>query len=329
MKRLLFLVGIIIITSCHNDDDSVPVFEVSDPQVIAELLPSLSQTNLFTGNLSELTLNTNAFKYDIVSPLFADYAHKLRAMALPQGQTMQYNGSGIPIFPNGTLITKTFYYNNNEQDLSQGKTIIETRILIKEDDSLIIGNYVWNDDQTDAILDNDEHIIPISWIDEQGTTKNTDYVVPNQNSCIMCHSNSGDIIFIGTKLRNLNFDINGVNQLQSFINNGILIGAPNVDTIEALPNWEDNLISLEDRGRAYFDINCAYCHSDGGMCEFGSNLRLEFKTAFNETNISESQTQISARMQTYSPGFSMPLIGTTMSHTEGIDLVQNYLNSLD
>ncbi len=326
MKRLLFLIGIIILTSCHKDDDSVTV---PDPQVIAELLPSLSETNLFTGNLSELTLNSNALKYNLVSPLFTDYARKIHAIALPQGQTMQYNGSGIPIFPNGSLISKTFYYNNNEQDLSEGKTIIETRILIKENDTWVMGNYVWNNDQSDAILDNEEHVVPISWINDQGTTISTDYIVPNQASCIMCHSNSGDIIVIGPKLRSMNFDINGVNQLQSFINNGDLTGAPNVETIDALPNWENNLISLEERARAYFDINCAHCHSEGGMCEFGSNLRLEFETAFNETSIFESQVAISERMQTYSSGFSMPLIGVTMEHGEGFNLIQEYLDSLD
>ena len=128
----------------------------------------------------------------------------------------------------------------------------------------------------------------------------------------------------------MNFSINGINQLQSFIDKGYLINAPAPGEIEALPNWEDDVnYSLEERARAYFDVNCAHCHIPGGFCELQSTLDLAFETDYNDTNIFQRRFSIANRMSNYSPGVSMPLIGTTMVHTEGYNLIQEYLDSLD
>lgn len=327
MKRVLLLMSFtLVFWSCEKDDDIVPI---TDPQVVTEFLTQLSQTNLFVGDLSELEVNSNAFEYDLVTPLFTDYAHKLRVIALPEGESMVYSGSGFPSFPNGTMIAKTFYYNNNEQDLSQGKTIIETRVLIRKNNTWTIGNYVWNEDQTDAVLDENEHTLPVSWKNEQGVDMSTNYVVPSKTDCIKCHSNSGMTTIIGPKLRSMNFNVNGINQLQDFIDHGYLTGAPDVATIDALPDWEDTSYTLEERGRAYFDVNCAHCHTAGGFCEIESTLRLEYEMPFAETKILERQNQIIGRMQNYNPGISMPFIGTTMLHTEGFNLIKEYIDSLD
>jgi uncharacterized repeat protein (TIGR03806 family) len=304
-------------------------FSTSADPVVAEFLPNLSDLNLFSGDLSNLLPNPNAFEYKLVTPLFTDYAHKLRFMALPQGQSMIYDGEGFPIFPEGTLLAKTFYYNYNELDLSAGRKIIETRILIRENNSWNIGNYVWNDDQTDAALDPSGHLIPISWINEQGQNMSTEYQVPVNSDCLACHSNSGETTIIGPKTRTMNFEVNGENQLETFMENGHLIGAPPVTQITALPNWEDTSFSLEERSRAYFDVNCAHCHSVGGYCETQSPLRLTYETPLNQSNIVERQNQILARMENYVEGFSMPFIGTTLAHSEGFDLIQEYINSLE
>jgi uncharacterized repeat protein (TIGR03806 family) len=303
-------------------------FKTSSSPVNAEFLPNLSQLNLFTGNMADLNLSTNVLKYDLNTPLFTDYAHKLRLIALPQGQAMEYDGEGFPIFPNGTLLAKTFYYNNDETNLSLGRKIIETRVLIRVNGAWTIGNYVWNDAQTDAILDESQHTIPISWINEAGQAMSTNYIVPAANDCTKCHSNAGNIVAIGPKIRNMNFEIDGVNQLQKFIDAGHLIEAPSVNTIVALPNWQDESLSLESRSRAYFDVNCAHCHSPGGFCETQSILDLRFEIDFNDTNIYERRNNINSRMSFYYPGFSMPFIGTTMVHTEGYELIQEFLNSL-
>ncbi|HAI18228.1 MAG TPA: hypothetical protein DCM10_09510, partial [Xanthomarina gelatinilytica] len=72
----------------------------------------------------------------------------------------------------------------------------------------------------------------------------------------------------------------------------------------------------------------AHCHSDGGFCSDQSYLRLSYDTPFANSYIFESRLNIDARMSMYYSGVSMPLIGTTMMHPEGYDLVRDYLNTL-
>ena len=95
-----------------------------------------------------------------------------------------------------------------------------------------------------------------------------------------------------------------------------------------LPNWEDENISLEERARAYLDVNCAHCHIPGGFCELESNLDLDFSATYDDSKIFENRFTIRARMNAYIPGFSMPYIGTVSKHDEGVDLVFQYLDTL-
>ena len=328
MKRLIItLVAASLFTSCINDSDDYIVLQ--DDPIIAEFLPNLSQLNLFVGDLNTLAINSNMFKYELNTQLFTDYAHKLRIIGLPEGTALEYADDGFPIFPTGTLIAKTFYYNLDETNPNSGQKIIETRVLIKEETEWTIGNYVWNEDQTDAVLDQNQYNVTVDFVNETGDDVTVNYVVPGANDCTKCHSNSNNITPIGPKLRTMNFNVDGVNQLQYFIDNGQLINAPNPTQISSLPNWEDDInYSLEERSRAYFDVNCAHCHTTGGFCEFQSTLDLAFETNFDDTNIFQRRFSISNRMATYSPGISMPFIGTTMVHTEGFDLIQEYLDSL-
>jgi hypothetical protein len=48
--------------------------------------------------------------YDLNTPLFTDYAHKLRTIWMPKGQSATYNAENTFDFPVGTIISKTFYY---------------------------------------------------------------------------------------------------------------------------------------------------------------------------------------------------------------------------
>ncbi len=295
-------------------------FMTLPPLVVSQFLPNLSDLNLYFGDLSDLTPSMYAFNYKLSTPLFTDYAHKQRLIVLPLGESMQYIDNGFPDFPDGTLIAKTFYYNFDDRDESLGKIIIETRVLIKTNGEWELGNYQWNDDQTDAILATDSVTLPVSFINENGDSLYIDYIIPSDTDCFTCHSNAGNTTPIGPKLRTMNFD----GQLQNFLS-----GISDISTIGELPNWEDTSYSREERSRAYFDVNCAHCHSTGGFCEILSTLRLSYETAFDDTNIYNQRFSIINRMQEYLPGFSMPYIGTTLVHGEGFGLIESYLNSLE
>lgn len=308
---------------------AVQNFTTSPELVVPELRMNLSELNLFSGDLKELNVTSKAFEYNLNSTLFSDYSHKQRIIALPEGTSMEFDGDGLPIFPDNTVIAKTFYYNNDERDLSLGRNIIETRLLIKINGIWETGDYKWNEDQTDAVLDLAGSSLPVTWIDAEGETNSTTYKIPSNIDCFTCHANNDNIIPIGPKLRTMNFDINGVNQLEQFIANQQLTGLANSASVRSLPNWEDPNVRLEDRARAYMDINCAHCHIPGGTCADQSILNLAFETPLNESNIVERSFSIDYRISFYLEGLSMPFIGTTMQHTEGVQLIQDYLNTLD
>ena len=299
-------------------------FTTLPPPVIPQFLTNLSELNIYSGSLSELRPSIYTIEYDLASPLFSDYAHKQRLIALPPGTTMNYVDDGFPDFPDNTLISKTFFYNNNEQDLTQGKRIIETRILIKINGEWELGNYKWNAEMTEATLDTEGGLVPVTYVDENGETNNVNYQIPTAADCFTCHSISGEETPIGPRLRTLNFD----GQLQDFIDNNYIDGIADATSVGSLPRWDDTSFTLEERARAYFDINCAHCHTEGGFCDTESDLRLRWETDFNASNIYEDRFLILGRMTTYIPGWSMPFIGTTMIHEEGFDLIEEYILSL-
>jgi uncharacterized repeat protein (TIGR03806 family) len=311
-------------------NSDVYTFNTAINPSVPEFLPNLSQLNLFSGDLGNLTPNANAFIYDLNTRLYTDYAHKQRLIALPNGQAMVYDGDGFPIFPNGTIMAKTFYYLLDETNPNSEKEIIETRVLIRENDAWTIGNYVWNDEQTDAVLDPNEYTVPISWINEAGESMSVDYVVPKHEDCIVCHQTYGNITPIGPRLRSMNFNVNGTNQLQQFINAGSLQGAPDPSNISALPDWTDENIQTETRIRAYFDMNCAHCHAPGGYHteNYYDALNLLIETPFDDSGIYDKRWSIITRIQTTIPGYSMPFIGVSTPHSEAVDLIIPYLESL-
>jgi len=315
---------------CGVDNESILSQAVSFTTAVAPVIPqflqNLSDLNLFQGDLDELNPSIYTFEYEPSSKFFSDYAYKQRIVALPNGEKMTYIGNDLlPRFPDNTLIAKTFFYYNNENNITQGRQIIETRILIKVNGVWESGNYKWNAEQTDAVLDRTESIVEINYVNFDGENQTVNYKIPDDNACLICHGNNSQLSPIGIKFRSLNYD----NQLQDLIDNNHVDGLTDASTVSSMPNYNDTSQTLENRARAYFDINCAYCHSPGGFCEVQSDLRLSYETPFDDTAIYERRISIDMRMGTYIDGFTMPYIGTSMVHTEGYDLIRTYLESLE
>ncbi len=306
-------------------------FTTLAPPVIAEFRQNLSELNLFQGDLDDLQPSVYTFEYYLNTALYTDYALKQRIVALPSGASMTYLNDGLPDFPENTVIAKTFYYNIDDRNVSLGKKIIETRVMIKLNGTWEFGDYVWNENQTDAILENNGSVVPIAWIDSDGNNRNVDYEIPSVADCFTCHQNFSNSTLIGPKLRTMNFNINGVNQLQKFITNGQLTNVPDVTSIGVLPNWEDTNLTDEQRVRAYFDINCAHCHSAGGYhtVNFYDALNVSYETSFENSQIFDKRYSIMARIQTSVDEYSMPFIGVSSPHQEALDLIIPYLESLE
>lgn len=306
---------------------SVRSFTTLPEPVIPEFRQNLSELNLFEGDLRDLEPSIYAFEYKLNTALFTDYAHKQRLIALPQGTTMTFDGDGLPNFPDNTVIAKTFFYNIDDRDENLGKTIIETRILIKINGVWETGDYRWNEAQTEAVLDLNGGTVPVTWIDTDGGVNNINYKIPSNTDCFTCHQTNDEMTPIGPKLRALNFDINGENQLQKLADLNMLNGLSSPSDVAVLPNWEDQNFSLSERARAYLDMNCAHCHSPGGFCE-EIPMDLRYETTYEDSGIYDLRYGILGFTSFYLNGVSMPLIGTSMVHEEGFALIEEYVNSL-
>lgn len=307
--------------------NTLETFTIEQPLTF---LPLLSQMGVYDGGLSGLNPADGVQLYEINSALFTDYAHKQRLIRLPEGQSMRYNNTDLlPTFPDNSLIAKTFYYNLDDRNPSLGKKIIETRILLKVNGTWLVGDYIWNSAQTEATYRETGSTESISYIDGNGTTQNVDYQIPSKQDCFTCHNNNSTTFPIGPKLRNLNFipSYTNQNQLDYLASIGLLQGV-NSGSTSVLPNWEDETLLIDDRARAYMDVNCAHCHQPGGSVPPGFVLDFRLETDFNNTGIYANRGEIIARFQSTLPTYRMPQLGRTVIHGEALQMLNEYIDSL-
>ena len=186
----------------------------------------LSDYGFFKGNLKDLSPAAGVIRYELITPLFTDYAVKDRFIVVPAGKTARYTATGVLDFPDSTIIVKNFAYRNQ----SNQKIMIETRLLVKDptEKTWRVMDYLWDSTQTDAVKTIIGARIPIKLLDDQGQKISTVYQVPNTNDCKRCHMNNSVISLIGPKARNLNFTLNGhsENQLSEWARQGKLSRTP-------------------------------------------------------------------------------------------------------
>ncbi len=306
---------------------------------------NLSEYGFFKGTLKDQIPTDGAVLYTLNSPLFSDYASKLRFVRLPEGKSVSYNPDSVLQFPIGTAIVKTFYYPFDERNPEKGRRLMETRVLLHESKGWVALPYIWNKEQTDAVLEVAGGSDQVSWIDAAGKKQSFEYQVPNMNQCKGCHERSGEMTPIGPSVRQLNDG----QQLQHWETAGLLKGLPK-DHIPALVNYSDASASLDDRVKAYLDINCAHCHNATGPAR-SSGLYLEWnskdRTAYGffkapvaagrgSGNLSydivpgkPEQSILHYRMASRDPGVMMPELGRQLTHHEGVELVRSWIQSMN
>lgn len=332
-KKSVFFLGMIVLTigACTPDRDNfsarVEIPEFNFPKTI-DFASDLETYSIYQGPLADLTPSEDYQFLELSSKLFTDYAHKQRLVKVPEGTQIQRQNDGSLEFPDGTILVKTFYYNNDERDLSTGKKIIETRLMIKEEGVWNIATYLWNDAQDKATLTLNGHDTQISWIDSEGATLSTLYHVPKQNECMTCHQSNSSLSHLGPTLRNLNRTVerNGteINQISHLQTLGILNNFE-VGLVSQIPDYTDLNVPLEERARAYLAMNCAHCHNPQAWeAPAERDFDFRYETSLNETGILFAKDKITDAV---SEG-EMPFIGTTLPDREGIDLIIEFIESL-
>lgn len=287
----------------------------------------LTELQIYQASLDELNFAPDFTLFEPSTQLFTDYAEKQRLIRVPGGKRLRVLGDGLFDFPDSTMLVKTFYYYHDKRDTSRGRKIIETRVLLKISSTWNVATYIWNDEQSDALLSNAGMQKPVNWIDASGKPNVIAYHIPSMSECATCHKAGSGVIPIGPKVRSLNFNVfrGGllVNQLQYLEDRGV-IEEIEPSTHGHLPNWRDGSVPLENRARAYLDMNCAHCHNPDGYAGNASKLDFRYETALSSTGIKKRAKAIPVLMDKK----IMPKIGTTLVDHEAVELIQSYINGL-
>lgn len=325
----------------------------------------LSEYGFFTGRLADMQPAERVFPYEVNAPLFSDYAEKARFIALPAGQKLTYQTPLSVEFPVGAALIKNFYYYNDAAHPEKGRRILETRLLIRDEKGWKALEYLWNAEQTDAVLEVAGASFPFSWTDAGGTAHQIQYVAPNLNQCKGCHSYDGKFVPLGTTVRQLNREVQvggeTVNQLALWQKNEWAELPSDFDpataprladyrqptlNMPAIPGFGD---PLTDKARAYLDANCGHCHNAHGPAST-SGMFLDISETDPE-RLGVNKTPVAAgrgsgnrrfgivpgkpqesiliyRMENGDPGVRMPELGRQLEHAEGVELIGNWIRHM-
>ena len=320
----------------------------------AAIPEKLTDYGFFKGNPASQQPAAGVVPYTLNTPLFSDYAEKLRFVKLPAGQSVAYNDTAVLAFPVGTTLIKTFYYPVDFRDPAKGRRLIETRLLIHQPEGWKALDYVWNDEQTDAFLEVAGDTKTVSYVDRDGKSHQQSYTIPNQNQCKGCHNRNEVLMPIGPSVRQLNGELaygNSVeNQLTHWQRTAMLTGLPALENCPKAPVWNDPKTgSLNDRARIWLDINCAHCHNPTGPAmTSGLNLSVSER---DPTALGVLKTPVAAgrgsggrsydivpgkpdesiltyRLHSTDPGVMMPELGRKTVHTESLELLRAWIMAM-
>ena len=336
VKKVLFIVAFL----------SQSIFAVNDEAIMSKKPEAkLSDYGFFKSHKDQIP-NNNVHKYFLQTPLFSDYSLKDRFVYIPQGKKAIHSLDRVYEFPIGSALVKTFSY---EMASNENKVLLETRLLLLQETGWSAHTYVWDESQEDAYLKvSGKTIEGIEFLYE-GKPKKVNYRVPNQNQCKECHLSGDKIIPIGPKSRNLNFEViqnnKIINQIDYWIENGLVeIHQPQ----QVVADWQNIKESLDDRARAYLDVNCGHCHMPGGSADTTGlyltvNEKDIRKLGVNKPPVAAGRASgnlmysivpgkpdksiLLYRMKSQDPGIMMPESGRALAHSEGIRLIESWIKN--
>lgn len=360
MRFPVLLLGVLLLSSCEIRFPEVALHPADAPPA------SLGDWHLLHADGERLQLNEGVVAYAVNTPLFSDYALKLRTVWMPEGEAAGYDGEREFVFPVGTILSKTFHYRRGARGLLKTDSeaiidsdgvlalaplrLIETRLLVRYADGWRALTYVWNDEQTEAYLavagDQLELVLggePLA------------YIVPDMNQCAACHApdhTRKELRPLGLKAHQLNRDSAYAdrtgNQLDEWAASGRLTGL--VAKPPRSARWSNrNAESLDALAKVYLDANCGHCHNPRGAADTSAlllNLEAPVDRHFGickppvavgrgsgnrPYDIFPGKPDASIlmfRVAHDDPAIMMPELGRTTSHSEGVALLEEWVTRL-
>ena len=358
--RLLAFVLMLLLAACGRDE-GVAFHPDENPE-------KLSDWGILQMSGERVRPAPDSFAYTLQTPLFTDYAGKLRTVWIPKGKRATYTASGPLDFPVGTIISKTFFYRKSASGLGRGDRyftptsaaeldlrgvrMMETRLLVRRTSGWVGLPYVWNAEQTEATLQRTGAIEDITLDDIAATPVKLTYQVPNANQCAQCHETNHTTKVmqpIGLTAAHLNhIGFGGAPaQLQRLVSLRMLDQAP-ADAPRSV-NWRDASASVDARARSYLDINCAHCHNSKGAADT-SGLSLEPGVTdaalwgVCKTPVAAGQGSgdrlydivpgkpdasiLLYRMESTDPAKMMPELGRSVADREGVALIRQWIREM-
>lgn len=316
---------------------ATPHGQVSDQQIAGTNYPAtLSAYGFFDGAANRPS--RQLIPYQLRTPLFSDYAEKQRFIYLPEGARLTSDQAGKLEFPVGAALIKSFGY----PDKSGALRILETRVLLHQQDGWVALPYIWRDDGGDADLHVGGKRMAVD-VELQGTPTTISYAVPNKNQCKQCHSSDASIVPIGPIWQNMEFPRQGDREK-------LLQWMPQLAKMAAWGKWDDlEGGTLNERARHYLKVNCGHCHAPKGSAS-NSGLFLD-GSAGDAAAYGIGKRPVAAgrasgdfdfvieagrpdrsiliyRMKSTDPGIAMPELGRATAHAEGVKLLEDWVAAM-
>ncbi|WP_445365512.1 SO2930 family diheme c-type cytochrome [Microbulbifer sp. ANSA001] len=354
-------------------DKSRPQVVVFAENAIPERLSDWNLVNILDG---VLTPNIGVVPYDLNTGLFTDYAHKLRTVWMPDGVSARYGDEQFD-YPVGTVLTKTFYYprgenetvlrtDNFEHDYAEGRMgealdmqrvrLMETRLLVRRESGWQAIPYIWNESQTEAVFEIAGDASRLKLKTATGDITEFTYVVPDANQCAGCHADNftgKKISPLGPRARHLNRDypyLSGTeNQLKHWQKIGYLRDVPKTIELPSLAKFMDNSVTLNERARAYLDINCGHCHNPAGAADTSGLMLNHSERDLRKLGLCKppvaagtgsgerlfaivpgepDHSILNFRIESVDPGAMMPELGRSLVHEEGVELLRQWVAAM-
>ena len=338
--QFLFLLALFFLVPINASVNSALLSSNATPKYLSEFG--------FFQDMQNQIPSAEVHPYSLVNPLFSDYTDKLRFVYVPEGQKLAYVKDKVFQFPVGSTLIKTFAYLNTQGEMDA--QLLETRLLINTSEGWKAISYVWNQDQTDAKRSVAGATIPTTFINSVGAKVDVRYRAPNQNQCKECHQVNQVMTPIGPKARNMNKNVNyasgDMNQLLYWAAQGWIESKLNADLMQS---YENENVSIDERARAYLDINCGHCHIPGGSADTtGLYLNLTEETKehlgifkkpvaagrasgnlkYSIVPRKSDKSIMIYRMDSLDPGIMMPESGRALADDKGIKLISDWINQL-
>lgn len=218
----------------------------------------LSDTGCFD-DLRTLRPAAGVIPYSLNAPFWSDGADKRRWFALPDGTTMRAGESPAAAwqFPEGSVLIKHFDYR-----VGDASRRLETRLLVRREERWQGYLYKWNDEQTDAVLQEGREVADVA---VGGRRRTWEY--PSKSDCDSCHvADAGGSLGFRTAQLNRWRRYGEVEfpQIEALVRAGYVdLAAPS----DELPAW------VPDDPRVALDVNCAMCHFPDGP----GNARIDLR----------------------------------------------------